>query len=787
MAMQSVNSTLFALLVISIFPFAHSLSTVAISETGNQTLVCALTHSAANNQTPSSFLNCTGFPQRIQIPLNPQLNSVSGVVGGNGFICALTSSHPSSTSVMVCWRFSDINSNMTYTRIYKGPILTDLASGNSRICGLVNSSTSLQCWPWKDSNFTDAAANTFSSSLAVGENSLCGLSEFGQVRCFGSDRNVTDFVPDGRFSLVEAGFRHACAISTNGSLDCWGNMEGERPQGEFTSLALGENRSCAIRRINGTVICWGENGFDLPQSLRNESFISIKAKRRVFCGVETLNFTLLCWGNEGFDSNPKVFDDVIPGPCRSREKCACGPLPNSGGYCDRGLMICEHCPVNSLSLPPPPPQSPPPPAAPSSTTISGGGKKWSGKMVAFVVVGSVGSFSFLLALSIFLFLRYIKIRGSRIHDSGRLEEGGPPPSQSNSRQASASQPIPQPLLRKLSHLISMGNGGHLEEFPIEKLLKATENFSEEKKIGNGSFGSVYLATLDDGRQVAVKRAENSSTSSYAGPTKRAGQEEKDMAFVNELEFLSRLNHKNLVRLLGYCEDSNELILVYEYLENGTLFDHLHKNLDNSPLSSWPMRIKLALDAARGIEYLHEYAVPRVIHRDIKSSNVLIDSTWTARVADFGLSLMGPHDEEGHLSLRAAGTMGYMDPEYYRLQILTTKSDVYSFGIVLLELLSGLRAIHKNENGVPRNVVDYVLPYIVKDDIHRVLDTRVPPPTPFEIEAVAYVGYLAADCVSLEGKDRPSMSEVVNSLDRALVAFLAPPVLSRSTTASSASL
>lgn len=249
------------------------------------------------------------------------------------------------------------------------------------------------------------------------------------------------------------------------------------------------------------------------------------------------------------------------------------------------------------------------------------------------------------------------------------------------------------------------------------------------------------------------------------------------------EFLSRLNHKNLVRLLGYCEDNNERVLVFEYRNNGTLHDHLHR-LENSPLTSWTARIKVALNAARGVEYLHEYAVPTVIHRDIKSSNILLDTNGNAKVSDFGLSLLGPQDDETHLSLRAAGTVGYMDPEYYRLQQLTTKSDVYSFGVTMLELLSGYKAIHKNENGVPRNVVDFVVPYIVQDEIHRVLDRRVPPPTPFEIEAVSYVGYLAADCTTLEGRDRPTMTEIVNNLERAFLACLATPNFSRSNTDSS---
>ncbi|KAL3641444.1 hypothetical protein CASFOL_016412 [Castilleja foliolosa] len=783
MATHFLNTSIFALFIISLFPFANSLSTIAISETGNQTTVCAISHSVNRNQ---QLLNCTVFPQRIQFPLNSSLTSVSSVVAGNGFICVLSSFYPSSTSVMVCWRFSNFGNNITYTRIYNGPILKDLNSGNSHVCGLVNGSNSLQCWPWRDFNHT--VNNNISSSLAVGDDFVCGLSDSGQVQCFGngigSAYNMTDEMPVRNVRLVEAGFRHACAVSVNGSLECWGTMSGQRPDGEFTSLALAENRSCAIRSGNGTVICWGENGFGLPGSLRGESFISIESKRTIFCGVVSSNYSLFCWGNEDFDSNPLVFNRVVPGPCRPRNECACDNyLPNYGEYCDQGLVICQPC-VEQHSwtniLPPPPPPLLPPPAAPPPP--SGNGKKWNSVMLAVLVVGCIGSFSSLLVLCVFLFSRYIKIRGSRIHDSGRLEEG-----RSGSDRPSGPIDIPQPhptaprLEKKISHMMSMGSGGHLDEFPLEELLKATGNFSDEHKIGSGSFGSVYHATLDDGRKVAVKRAEFSSSSSYAGPTKRR-EEDKDLAFMNELEFLSKLNHKNLVRLLGFCEDSDERVLVYEYMENGTLFDHLHK-LQDSPLLSWATRIKVALDAARGIEYLHEYSNPQIIHRDIKSSNILLDDDWTAKVSDFGLSLMGPQDGKTHLSLLAAGTMGYMDPEYYRLQVLTTNSDVYSFGIVLLELLSGCNAIHKNENGVPRNVVDYVVPYIVQDELHRVLDRRVPPPTPFEIEAVAYVGYLAADCVALKGTDRPTMSDVVSSLDRALEACLAPPVLSRSTTSS----
>lgn len=302
--------------------------------------------------------------------------------------------------------------------------------------------------------------------------------------------------------------------------------------------------------------------------------------------------------------------------------------------------------------------------------------------------------------------------------------------------------------------------GKLQEFSWEVLLKVTHNFSMEFKIGHCTFGSVYHATLDDGRHVAIKRHEISSLS--------PSDTDRDDEFLNEIQFLSLLNHKNLVTLLGYCRNGSERVLVYDYMENGTLFDHLH-NLDSSPFMSWPNRIKVALEVARGIEYLHEYAVPRVVHRDIKSSSILLDAMCTPKVADFGISLTGPQGEKSYILVAAAGSAGYVDPEYYRTNMFTCKSDVYSFGVVLLELLSGCEAVHEDEDGVQRNLVDHVFSHIRRNELDRVLDPRVPPPTPVEAEGVAYIGSLANDCVLPKGQDRPTMSDVVNSLEKALVA------------------
>ncbi|KAI3512959.1 hypothetical protein L1887_20282 [Cichorium endivia] len=743
-----------------------SLPTVSISHiNSNQTLICALTKSPAQQQTR---LNCTSTnsPAGFQLPVNDgHRYSFVGIVGGAGFLCALSSPslNPSAarTSFLVCWRFLP-NGSTVYKRIYLGPSLKDIDSGDSHVCGIVSGTNQLVCWQWDQFNDNPILNRSkFHSSITVGENHVCGFSQSGEITCLGDNSNnfnITNSSPVGNYSAISAGYNRVCAVNSTGGLDCWGDTMISKPNGVFKSVSMGDNRFCAIRH-DGTVLCWGENGFSLPENLRQVSFESLQVNRGAFCGILTLNYSLYCWGNESLNSNSIIFADVLPGLCTTT--CDCGTIPNYGTFCSGTLMICKPCVYNQS-----PPESLLPSVPPLLPPRSNGG--WSTKMIAYLVVGIVGASSFLIVLC-FFFFRFCKSNeGSRVHDSGPME------SIQIASQLQASNRI---LVKKLSHLISTGNANHLEEFTLQTIIDATNGFSDKNRIGIGSFGVVYRAILANGQTVAVKRAESTSTSSCPGGTKKR-QEDTNNAFVNELEFLSRVNHKNLVQLLGFCEEKNELVLVYEFMENGSLHDHLH-DFYSSNVMSWPDRIKLALDAARGVEYLHEYADPPIIHRDIKSSNILLDGDWTGKVSDFGLSLLGPPDDGSHLSLRAAGTVGYMDPEYYKFEQLTAKSDVYSFGVVLLEILSGLRAIHKNEGGERRNVVDVVVPYIVHEEIHRILDHKVPPPTPFEIEAVKYVGYFAVDCVTLEGRDRPTMSEVVSCLERALTACSTVPAFSRS--------
>ncbi|KAG4125966.1 hypothetical protein ERO13_D10G129201v2 [Gossypium hirsutum] len=297
-------------------------------------------------------------------------------------------------------------------------------------------------------------------------------------------------------------------------------------------------------------------------------------------------------------------------------------------------------------------------------------------------------------------------------------------------------------------------------FNYEELERATGGFKEESVVGKGSFSCVYKGVLKDGTVVAVKKAIMSSD-----------KQKNSKEFHTELDLLSRLNHAHLLNLLGYCEEGGERLLVYEFMAHGSLHQHLHgKNKALKEQLDWVRRVTIAVQAARGIEYLHGYACPPVIHRDIKSSNILIDEEHNARVADFGLSLLGPADSSCPLAELPAGTLGYLDPEYYRLHYLTTKSDVYSFGVLLLEILSGRKAIDMQyEEG---NIVEWAVPLIKSGDISAVLDPVLKPPA--DIEALKRIANVASKCVRMRGKERPSMDKVTTALERALAQLMGSP-------------
>ncbi|PIN18484.1 Serine/threonine protein kinase [Handroanthus impetiginosus] len=286
-------------------------------------------------------------------------------------------------------------------------------------------------------------------------------------------------------------------------------------------------------------------------------------------------------------------------------------------------------------------------------------------------------------------------------------------------------------------------------FTLSEIEDATNNF--EREIGSGGFGVVYYGRLKDGKEIAVKILANDSSQ---------GQRE----FSNEVSLLSRIHHRNLVEFLGYCQEDGKSILVYEFMHNGTLKEHLCGPLTHGQGINWIKRLEIAEDAAKGIEYLHRGCVPRIIHRDLKTRNILLDKDMRAKVSDFGLSKLAD-DGATHVSSAVKGTFGYLDPEYYMLQRLTDKSDVYSFGVILLELISGQEPISNESSGMYcRHIVEWAKMHIESGDIEGFIDRRL---HEYDIQSMRKIAEKALMCVQPRGSMRPSISEVIKEIQDAI--------------------
>ncbi|KAL9343885.1 hypothetical protein Peur_064316 [Populus x canadensis] len=287
-------------------------------------------------------------------------------------------------------------------------------------------------------------------------------------------------------------------------------------------------------------------------------------------------------------------------------------------------------------------------------------------------------------------------------------------------------------------------------FSYSELEEATNCFDPSKELGDGGFGTVYYGVLKDGRVVAVKRL-------YENNMRRAEQ------FMNEIEILAHLRHKNLVILYGCTtRHSHELLLVYEYIPNGTVADHLHGRQSNSGLLTWPVRLSIAIETASALAYLH---TSDVIHRDVKTTNILLDNDFHVKVADFGLSRLFPNDVT-HVSTAPQGTPGYVDPEYYQCYQLTNKSDVYSFGVVLIELISSLQAVDTNRHRHDINLSNMAVNKIQNHALNELVDPFLGFDKDIVVRRmVTSVAELAFRCLQQDREMRPAMEEVLEALKR----------------------
>ncbi|KAK1399842.1 Concanavalin A-like lectin/glucanase domain, Serine/threonine-protein kinase, SIK1/2 [Heracleum sosnowskyi] len=300
---------------------------------------------------------------------------------------------------------------------------------------------------------------------------------------------------------------------------------------------------------------------------------------------------------------------------------------------------------------------------------------------------------------------------------------------------------------KVEEGISSPIDGPWRIFSYKELNVATNGFSEEHKLGEGGFGSVYWGKTTDGLQIAVKKLKSMNSKA-------------EMEFAVEVEVLGRVRHKNLLGLRGYCADADQRLIVYDYMPNLSLLSHLHGQFATDVQLDWKKRMKIAIGSAEGLVYLHHEVSPHIIHRDVKASNVLLDSNFEPLVADFGFAKLIP-DGVSHMTTRVKGTLGYLAPEYAMWGKVSESCDVYSFGILLLEIFTGRKPIEKLPGGVKRTITEWVEPLITKGKFKDIIDPKLR--GNFDENQLKQCINVAALCVQSEPENRPTMKEVAEML------------------------
>ncbi|XP_020086494.1 mucin-2-like isoform X2 [Ananas comosus] len=366
-------------------------------------------------------------------------------------------------------------------------------------------------------------------------------------------------------------------------------------------------------------------------------------------------------------------------------------------------------------------------------------EKQSGSLIVIIILSAVFALVLCVGAAWMVFLKCIV----------RSHPLGPTTSFAKSQGTGARALGSQPSSASASFSSSIATcAGTAKTFSLAEMERATNKFDESKIIGEGGFGRVYKGTLDDGRCVAIK------------VLKREDQQ-GSREFLAEVEMLSRLHHRNLVKLLGICTEEHMHCLIYELIPNGSVESHLHgPDRETAPLD-WDARLKIALGAARALAYLHEDSNPRVIHRDFKSSNILLEHDFTPKVSDFGLARAARDEAHEHISTRVMGTFGYVAPEYAMTGHLLVKSDVYSYGVVLLELLTGRKPVDMLRPPGQENLVTWARPLLTsKESLETIIDPSL---DINKYDSLAKVAAIVSMCVQPEVDQRPFMGEVVQAL------------------------
>ncbi|KAM7499148.1 hypothetical protein LguiA_023562 [Lonicera macranthoides] len=644
------------------------------------------------------------------VPPTLMYNTYSQIAAGLDHVCAIRGSFYSSIDygAVDCWAFNQTEF-LCYNSSFQHPsvnnvVFGEIVSGDGFTCGAMRDA-GVVCWGPKSGNLRESQLSKNITTLVSGRDSVCGISsESGEVQCWGDAKEFGNPPFGIRFVALSAGTRHFCGIREDDhGIECWGSINASSiPKGSgFTAIASSDFTSCGVREADFVLDCFDVRGQSPPNYRPPLQLCSPGVCSPGLCSSGKFAF------NASILDEPELTSLCVPKdlkmclPCGSN--CSEGFFPSSvcSENADRICTECSLCQSSSCEdvcrLH-------------SSSDIRLQEQREIKKLL--IIVGSSVSGLMLVLIGWCIIPR---LNGTGNEDGNKTRI-----SSCVRKQVVEAEPNPD-----LEHALSITSCvGTAQVFRLLDLKDATNGFKEFNELGRGSYGFVYKASLADGSQVAVKRA-NAATIIHTNSRE----------FEAELEILCNLRHGNIVNLLGYCAEMGERLLVYELMPHGTLHDHLHGDL--SPLD-WNLRLKISLQAARGLEYLHKVANPPIVHRDVKTSNILLDSNWDARIADFGL--LSVNEKEVH------GDM---------------ESDVYNYGIVLLEILSGRKDYDRDYT--PSGIVEWALPIIRRGRAAAIVNRHLA--LPRNVEPLLKLADIAELCLRENPNERADISDVVASLDQ----------------------
>ncbi|KAL8245251.1 hypothetical protein R6Q59_011509 [Mikania micrantha] len=710
----------------------------AIDASGRQDVICW--GNKDTNTSSSSSVSAINVPP------------MAALSGGYGFMCGILVN----TSYASCWNSMGYTSDLV-PQVYLTTSYSYISSGKEHVCAIRGSyysdidSGSVDCWDIvvtstglgsKQSGlyYSQEISSVNFKKIVSGDGFTCGNLEVGGIKCWGPNASNLRIPnePD-RFLALASSKNSVCGVlESSGEIKCWGTYDSgsgslNPPVGtSFVTLATGDQHFCAIRRDDHGIECWGKvNSSSIP---KDSGFLAIASSDSIMCGIREDDLVLDCWlanASSSSDIDPPL-QLCSPGLCTPG---SCGPgqfsfnasllhEPDLTSLCVRkDLSICSPCGSNCSSG-----------FFPSSSCTQNADRVCTACSLCqnsscwevcklnshqhqdhrlhrlhrlMIIIGSLVIGFLLIIILLCIFLRFLPTKKRQFSSCiGKTME----------KETDAPDVVP-------SAVSVTPCPGLAQVFRLSELKDATNGFKEFNELGRGSYGFVYKAVLADGRQVAVKRA-NAATIIHTNSRE----------FEMELEILCSVRHSNVVNLLGYCAEMGERLLVYELMPHGTLYDHLHGGF--SPLN-WPLRLRIAMQAAKGLEFLHTEMNPPIAHRDVKSSNILLDADWGARISDFGL-------------LRHDGDV-----------ILDMRDDVYNFGIVLLELLSGRKA--NDRDCTPSSIVEWAVPLIKQGKAAAIIDRCVS--LPRVVVPLLKLADMAEAAVRENPCERPSVGEMAMLLEQ----------------------